>query len=123
MESTNGFVSVQSVDLPYFDLNEAISLNADGINFDPVEKEANRGFQDVEWIMFALMSLPATDSLISIVRSIKDAIKSRVARQMSTRNITKNIKVNVKISLPFYSYEKEEEIIISSSSDVPKEEN
>ena len=112
MSEEKGIISVYSDDISYYDLQSALSVNDDIIVFNLIDDESKRGFQDVEWIMFTLISIPVTESVLNIVMTIKNEIKNRVSKQITTQNIKKRIKINVKIKLPFFFYEKEEEICI-----------
>lgn len=117
MDKNTGFVVVQSDDLPFIDLEEALSVNSDTFVLSPVKNETNRGFQDVDWIMFMIMTIPVAESLLNIVTCIKDEIKIRISKHMAAHNIARNIKVKVNIKLPFFTYEREEEIFVESFID------
>jgi len=112
MSEEKGIISVHSDDISYYDLQSALSKNDDSILLSHFDDESKRGFQDVEWIMFTLMSIPVAESVFNIVLAIKNEIKNRVSKKMTSQNITKCVKINVKIKLPFFSYEKEEEICV-----------
>jgi len=112
MSEKEGFIGVHSNDISFYDLQQALSEDKGTIVFSPIEGEAKRGFQEVDWIMFTLLAIPAADSIINIVSAIKDDVKKRIKKQMSSKKTSKHIKIKVKIKLPFYSYEKEEEIDI-----------
>lgn len=112
-----GLVKVHSEDLSYYELQTSLSENNSGVQFSVCDNEAMRGFTDVEWVTFALMAIPAAESLVNIVLAIKDTIKARISKYLKEINCKRTIKVNVKIKLPFFSYEKEEEIIIKTSEE------
>ena len=117
MSEKESFISVQSNDISFYDLQQALSENNGAIIFSPLDGEATRGFQEVDWIMFTLMAIPVADSVINIVSAIKDELKKRVKKHISSQKTSRRIKINVKIKLPFYSYEKEEEINIDITED------
>jgi len=117
MSEKASFISVHSNDISFYDLQQALSEDYSTIVFCPIDGEVKRGFQDVEWIMFMLMAIPVADSVINIVSALKDEVKNRVTKYMSSQKTSKRIRINVRIKLPFYSYEKEEEIFIDITED------
>ena len=73
---------------------------------------STRGFQDIEWLMFVMMAVPAMDSLISIVNAIRAEISQRVSTYMEKQNIKKTTTLTVQIKIPGFSYEKIQEIVV-----------
>lgn len=112
MSQEIGFVGVYSEDLSCYDLQLAISENHGDIMFSICDEETKREFTTVEWVTFILMAIPATESVVNIVTAIKEAIITRLSNHMKRANIKKSVIVKVKIKLPFFSYEKDEEIIV-----------
>ena len=112
MSQEIGFVGVYLEDLSCYDLQLAISENHGDIMFSICDEETKREFTTVEWVTFILMAIPATESVVNIVTAIKEAIITRLSNHMKRANIKKSVIVKVKIKLPFFSYEKDEEIIV-----------
>lgn len=112
-----GFVEVYSEDLSYYDLQFAISENHGDIEFNVCDEEIKREFTNVEWVTFILMAIPATESVINIVAAIKRAVKTRLSNYMKKAGYKKSVIVNIKIELPFFSYEKIEELIVGSDEE------
>lgn len=112
-----GLLNVHSEDIPYYDLQIALSDIKEDVVFELCEDEAKRGFLDAEWISFIIIALPAAESAYNIVKIIKNKITEKVMQKMNEIGINKTVKVNIKISLPFFLYEKNEEIIISPVAD------
>lgn len=112
-----GLINVHSEDISYYDLQSALTDIKGEVYLEPCEDEAKRGFIDAEWITFVLMALPATESAYNIAKIIKNEIKKKVMKKMNEIGIEKTIKVSIKINLPFFSYEKCEEIIVSPTKD------
>lgn len=117
MVDNHGMLSISSKDMSYYDLQCAVSDNKGTIVLELCEYEAKRSFLDAEWITFALMVLPAAESAHNISVLIKNEIKKRVIQKMNELGIKKTVKINLKISLPFFLYEKSEEIEIESLKD------
>lgn len=107
-----GFVGVYSEDLSYYDLQLAISENHGDIKLNICDEETKREFTTVEWVTFILMAIPATESVVNIVAAIKTAITARLSNHMKKVGFKKSIIVKVKIKLPYFSYEKYEELIV-----------
>lgn len=113
MLDNHGLLNIHSEDIPYYDLQSALSDVEGDVVFELCEDEAKRSFIDAEWITFALMALPAAESAYNIVKIIKNEINKKVMRKMNEIGIKKTVKVSIKINLPFFSYEKCEEIIVN----------
>ena len=107
-----GLVEVYSEDLSFYDLQLALSENHDDIELNVCNEETKRGFTNVEWVTFILMAIPATESVVNIVAAIKKAVKTRLSNHMKKTGFKKKVTVKVKIELPFFSYEKDEELIV-----------
>lgn len=107
-----GSVGVYSEDLSYHDLRFAISENHDDIQLSVYEEENCREFTNVEWITFILMAIPATESVVNIVNKIKKSVKTRLLSYMKKTKSKKTVIVKLKINLPFFSYERDEELIV-----------
>lgn len=112
-----GTIDIQSNELPCNDIVNAMLRNNNEIIFDISYENNKRGFTDVEWITFALMAIPATESIVNIVHLIKNEISSRVSKYLTESGFVKTTKISIKIKLPFFSYEKNEEIIIESKGE------
>lgn len=112
MEKGIGLVEVYSEDLSYYDLQLAISENRDDIELNICNEENKRGFTNVEWVTFIFMAIPATESVVNIVAAIKKAVTARLSNHMKRTGFKKKVTVKVKIKLPFFSYEKDEELIV-----------
>lgn len=117
MADNYGMLILSSKDMSYYDLQSAVSDNKGTIVLELCEYETKRSFLDAEWITFALMVLPAAESAYNITVIIKNEIKKRVMQKMNELGIKKTVKVNLKISLPFFLYEKSEEIEIEPLKD------
>lgn len=117
MMNNCGLISVNSDDISYYDLQSALSDISGDVVFELCEDEAKRGILDVEWITFVLMALPAVESAYNVTKIIKNEINNRVMQKMNEIGIKKTVKVSMKINLPFFSYEKCEEIIINPIAD------
>ena len=89
------------------------SLN-DGYIFSGIDIDKQRSFQDIEWLMFALMAIPATESIVNIVLAIKNEITKRVKKKTDAGDDSnKSIKMKIKIKISGNSdNEIEEEITI-----------
>ena len=107
-----GTIDIKSNNLTRNDIIKAISRNNKEIVFDISYENNKRGFTDVEWVTFALMVIPATESIVNIVHLIKNEINSRVSKYLTESDFVRTTKISIKIKLPFFSYEKKEEIII-----------
>jgi len=89
-------------------------MNRDYV-FSSVDIDKQRSFQDIEWLMFALMSIPVIDSTINIVSAIKNEITKRIKKKTNSADnySSKSLKVKIKIKISGDSdAEIEEEITI-----------
>ena len=119
MSKEIGKVEIYSEDLSRNEIQTLISNNSGSgnVELNVYDEKSIRGFTEVEWVTFALMAIPATESLMNIVLAIKNTIKARISKHLRDTNTDGIIRMNVKIKLPFFSYEKNEELIINSSEE------
>ena len=107
-------VVVKSDDLSTQDIKNALLSDNDDLEIS-FFYDARRNFTDVELITFTLMAIPAIESLANIISLIKDEIKFKISDYMLKANVTRDVKINIKIKLPFFNYEKSEEIFVEFS--------
>ena len=105
-------ISIQSNELNRKEINQIMTQDETFEVADIYDESSTRGFQDIEWLMFVMMAVPAMDSLISIVNAIRAEISQRVSTYMEKQNIKKTTTLTVQIKIPGFSYEKIQEIVV-----------
>lgn len=116
-KNRRAIVSLKSDDLDNSQLEQIMTQDEAFQVADFYDETATRGFQDIEWLMFVMMAIPTLDSTISIVKAIQEAIKVKVSTYLKDQDLKKRTKITVRISLPGFSFEKEEEIIVDPNQD------
>jgi len=112
MYDNKAIIYVCSNDIAPLELKDVLCGNDDRWVFIPHDEKKQRGLQSTDWLMFVMTAIPVIESAINIVKAVKNEIKEKLTKYCVDYKILKKIKVVVKISLPFFSYEKEEEIIV-----------
>lgn len=80
---------------------------------DNVKELTHRGITELmaqNWFVFCVTVIPAVSSVAAITQLIIDAVNKKVRKKSGRRRI----EAKIRISLPFFSYEKEEIIIIKN---------
>lgn len=117
MNKKYGDVIIQSNSISIQDIKKALLEDNNKSEFKFICNDIRRDFTDVELITFTLMAIPAMESLANIITLIKDEIRFKISDYMLKANITKDVKININIKLPFFNYEKNEEIFIEFSKE------
>jgi len=121
MQTENAVVCIWLDDISCKDIfQNAILENERGLQenmlaFDVFADNNSRTIVNNDWLMFSIMLIPAVASAVEIAELIKGKIKTKVTNKLQDANIKKRVCTRIRITLPFFSYDREEEMIIDTT--------